>query len=186
MDPRRGLTFRAVAHLRSVSNAARTLSLTQAADSHQVAGLEKKLGSKLLVREPGGLQLTEGGKVLLEHADAIAARLELARTQLGEIAGAERVRLRVGACPSALASLVPKAVARLRVDHPDAEVLIEEGSSQAVTERVADGELHAAVAFQDAALPRREHEGVERRDLRRETFLVALAPDDPLAARDTV
>ena len=60
-------------------------------------------------------------------------------------------------------------------------MLIEEGSSEVVTERVANGELHAAVAFQDAALPRREHEGVERRDLRRETFLVALAPDHALA-----
>jgi DNA-binding transcriptional LysR family regulator len=186
MDPRRVLTFRAVAHERSFSKAARTLSLTQPAVSQQVAALEKELGVKLLAREPGGLQLTAGGKVLLEHADAIAARLELAGTQLGEIAGAERVRLRVGAFPSALASLVPRAVARLRNDHPDAEVLIEEGSSEVVTERVANGELHAAVAFQDAALPRREHEGVERRDLRRETFLVALAPDHPLAARKTV
>src|ERR1700750_3381777 len=117
MDPRRVLTFRAVAHERSFSNAARTLSLTQPAVSQQGAALEKELGVKLLAREPGGLQLTAGGKVLLEHADAIAARLELAGTQLGEIAGAERVRLRVGAFPSALASLVPKAGARLRRAH---------------------------------------------------------------------
>jgi DNA-binding transcriptional LysR family regulator len=186
MDPRRVLTFRAVAHERSFSRAARALALTQPAVSQQVAALEKEVGAKLLAREPGGLKLTAAGEVLLEHADAIAERLELAGTQLAELAQAARLRLRVGAFPSALVGLVPKAVARLREEAPDAEVLIEEGGSELLTERVARGELHVAVAFQDASLERREHDGVERHDLRRETFLVALAPGHPLAARDAV
>ncbi len=40
MDPRRVLTFRAVAHARSFSRAARELALTQPAVSQQVAALE--------------------------------------------------------------------------------------------------------------------------------------------------
>src|SRR6185369_3844036 len=105
MDPRRVLTFRAVAHERSFSRAARALALTQPAVSQQVAALEKELGAKLLAREPGGLELTPAGETLLVHADAIAERLALAGTQLSEIAAAERVRLRVGAFPSALVGL---------------------------------------------------------------------------------
>jgi DNA-binding transcriptional LysR family regulator len=186
MDPRRVLTFRAVAHERSFSRAARALALTQPAVSQQVAALEKELGAKLLVREPGGLKLTPAGATLLEHADAIAERLALAGKQLAEIAAAERVRLRVGAFPSALATLVPQAVAALREEEPDAEVLIEEGSRELLTERIASGELHVAVAFQDATQPRREHDGVERHDLRRETFLVALSPDHPLTELEKV
>src|SRR5687768_14414959 len=111
MDPRRLLTFRAVAHERSFSAAARALALTQPAVSQQVAALEKEVGARLLDREPGGLKLTVAGRILLEHADALADRLTLARTQLAELAGDER--LRVGAFPSALAALVPKAVARV-------------------------------------------------------------------------
>jgi DNA-binding transcriptional LysR family regulator len=186
MDPRRVLTFRAVAAERSFSRAARTLSLTQPAVSQQVAALEKEVGARLLAREPGGLKLTAAGEVLLAHADAMAERLALAGTQLAELVAAERVRLRVGAFPSALATLVPSAVARLVQEEPDAEVLIEEGGSEALTERVARGELHAAVAFQDASLPRREHDGIERHDLRREKFLISLPPDHPLAAREAV
>jgi DNA-binding transcriptional LysR family regulator len=186
MDPRRVLTYRAVAHERSFSRAARELALTQPAVSQQVAALEKEVGAKLLAREPGGLKLTPAGETLLQHADAIAERLALADTQLAEIARAERVRLRVGAFPSALATLVPKAVAALRAEEPDAEVLIEEGGGEALTARVAAGELHVAVAFQDATQPRREHEAVERHDLRRETFLVALPPDHRLAKLDKV
>ena len=186
MDPRRVLTFRAVAHERSFSRAARALALTQPAVSQQVAALEKEVGAKLLAREPGGLKLTPAGETLLHHADAIAERLALAGAQLSEIVAAERVRLRVGAFPSALVMLVPKAVAALRAEEPDAEVLIEEGAGEVLTQRVAAGDLHVAIAFQDASQPRREHDGVERHDLRHETFLVALPPDHPLAKLDKV
>jgi DNA-binding transcriptional LysR family regulator len=182
MDPRRLLTFRAVAHRRSFSHAARELSLSQPSVSQQVAALERELGARLLDRRPGGLRLTRAGAVLLEHADAIAERLALAAAQLAEIAGTERSTLRLGAFPTALASLVPAAVAQLE----GARVIVEEGASQGLAERVRAGDLHLALAFQDAAEPRREPAGLERRDLLRETFLVALAPAHPLAGGDAV
>jgi len=182
MDPRRLLTFRAVARRRSFSHTARELSLSQPSVSQQVAALERELGVRLLDRRPGGLRVTRAGAVLLEHADAIAERLELARAQLAEIAGSERSTLRLGAFPTALASLVPAAVAQLE----GARVIVEEGASGALGERVRAGELHLAVTFQDAAEPRRESAGLERHDLLRETFLVALSPGHPLAGRDAV
>jgi molybdate transport repressor ModE-like protein len=182
MDPKRLLTFRAVAHRRSFSQAARELSLSQPSVSQQVAALERELGARLLERRPGGLRLTRAGAVLLEHADAIAERLGLAAAQLAEIAGAERTTLRLGAFPTALATLVPAAVARLE----GARVIVEEGASHELGERVRSGELHLAVTFQDAAEPRRAPADLERHDLLRETFLVVLAPGHPLADREAV
>src|ERR671923_78289 len=182
MDPRRLLTFRAVARRRSFSQAARDLALSQPSVSQQVGALERELGTPLLERRPGGLRLTRAGTVLLEHADAIAERLELAEVQLAEIAGAERTTLRIGAFPTALASLVPRAMERLE----DATVIVEEGGSTQLAERVRSGAVHLAVTFQDAQGPRVEPPGLERRDLLRETFLVTLAPDHPPAGRDAV
>jgi DNA-binding transcriptional LysR family regulator len=184
MDSRRLLTFRAVAHERSFSAAARSLSLTQPAVSQQVAALERELGARLLDREPGGLRLTRAGEVLLAHADAVAERLELARAQLAELAG--DTRLRIGAFPSALAALVPTAIARLRETTPGAEATAEEGGTVELAERVRRGRLHLAVGFQDASRPRREHPGTERRELLREPFLVALWPGHPLTKRKRV
>jgi DNA-binding transcriptional LysR family regulator len=177
MDPRRVLTFRAVAHERSFSAAARSLSLTQPAVSQQVAALEREVGVQLLDRD-GGVALTPAGEVLLAHADAIAERFALASTQLAELA--KPPRLRIGAFPSALVALVPQAAARL------GEVLLEEGSTPDLAARVGRGELHLALGFQDAALERRAYEGVERRELLTETFLVALPPGHRLAALDAV
>jgi DNA-binding transcriptional LysR family regulator len=186
MDPRRVLTFRAVARHRSFTRAAGELALSQPSVSHQVAALEREVGAALLERRPGGLRLTRAGEVLLEHADAIAERFDLAADQLAEIAADQRTRLRVGAFPTALAGLVPAAVARMRAAHPDARVTVDEGAAEELPARVRSGELHLAVAFQDAALPRREDDGVVRRDLLREPFLVALPPDHRLAGRRAV
>ena len=177
MDPRRVLTFRAVAHERSFSAAARTLALTQPAVSQQVAALEREVGARLLDRD-NAMAPTPAGEILLEHADAIAERFELAARQLAELA--RPPRLRIGAFPSALVALVPQAAARLD------EVMLEEGPTTELAERVARGALHLAVGFQDAALERREHAGTERRELLQETFLVALPPGHALAERDTV
>ncbi len=185
MDPRRVLTFRAVAHERSFSRAAAALALSQPSVSNQVAALEREIGVPLLVRAPGGLRLTTEGEILLEHADAIAERFALARTQLAAVAEGQRARLRVGAFPTALAAFVPAAIARLRLTHPATRVAVDEGTND-LPGRVRAGELDLAVAFQDSALPRHEPPGLERRDLFRERFMVALAPDHRLAHRRAV
>src|SRR3954465_5282342 len=119
MDPRRVLTFRAVARHRSFSQAARELTLSQPSVSNQVGALEREIGARLLERRPGGLELTHEGEILLEHADAIAERYELATTQLAAAAQGERARLCVGAFPTALAGFVPAALARLRHRFPE-------------------------------------------------------------------
>jgi molybdate transport repressor ModE-like protein len=185
MDPRRVLTFRAVAHQRSFSRAARELALSQPSVSNQVASLERQIGARLLEREPGGLRLTREGEILLDHADAIAERFQLAHAQLAAAAQGQRARLRIGAFPTALAGFVPAAIARLRLQYPDTKVTVDEGTDE-VPARVRSGELHLAVGFQDTAEARQEPPGVERRDLFREQFMVALAPHHRLAERSEV
>ena len=94
------------------------------------------------------------------------------------------MRLRIGAFSSALGVLVPPAIARLREALPDVELSAVEGGSDDLGERVARGELHAAVCFQDPVNPRREPEGSVRRDLGKEPMLAALAPGHRLAGRE--
>ena len=186
MDPRRVLTFRAVAHRHSFSAAARELALSQPSVSNQVAALEREVGARLLERKSGGLKLTREGEILLEHADAIAERFRLAQDQLSAAAQGERARLRIGAFPTALGALVPAAIARVRLQHPDTRVTVDEGAAGELPARVRSGEVHLAVGFQDSAEERQEPRGLERRDLFHEQFRVALGPEHPLAARARV
>ena len=183
LDPRRLLTFREVARAGSFTQAAEALALTQPAVSQQVAALERQLGVRLLDRGPGGPALTEAGALLLAHADAVHERLAQADAQIAELVAAERGTLRVGAFPSALATVVPAAMAALRDELPDLLVEAHEATGEELGVAVAAGELHAAVCFQDAAEEPRRPDGTERHELWEEPMLATLALDHPLAGR---
>src|SRR4051794_29184964 len=156
MDPRRLMVFRAVAQAQSFSRAAELMSLTQPSVSHQIALLETEIGVRLLERGRGGLRLTEAGTVLLEHADQVAWRLELADTQLASLAGEHREYVRLGAFPTALAGFVPSAIARLRLAHHDLRVRLGEVTPSTLEARFLSGEFDVAVSYQDASTERRE------------------------------
>src|SRR5712692_11878921 len=85
-----GLELRHLIALKAVSDegtfgrAAASLGYTQSAISQQIAMLERIVGQRLIDR-PGGprpVSLTEGGELLLRHAEAIAARLQAAQADL--------------------------------------------------------------------------------------------------------
>ena len=181
MDPRRLMTFRAVAHARSFSRAAEQMSLTQPSVSHQIALLETEIGVRLFERGRGGLRLTPAGEVLLEHADHVAWRLELADAQLASLAGQRREHIRLGAFPTALASFVPSAVARLRLAHDDLRVRLGEVTPSNLEARLLGGDFDVAISYQDATTERREIRGAERIDLMPDTFLIGLPPEHRLA-----
>lgn len=181
MDPRRLLTFRAVAREGSFSRAAAMLSLSQPSVSHQIALFETELGVRLLDRGRGGLRLTRAGQVLLEHADNVAWRLQLADGQIADLVGDRRERVRIGSFPTALAGIVPSAIARLQRAHADTRVLLSEVTPSTLESRFLSGEFDVAVSYQDAASERREFEGAQRIDLLKDTFLVCLPPEHRLA-----
>ena len=184
MDPRRLLTFREVARLGSFSRAGEALSLTQPAVSQQVSALERQLGVRLLERGPGGPTPTAAGALLLAHADAVADRLAQADAQVAELSAADRETLRIGAFPSALASVIPVAIARLRELRPEVQVEAVEGSGVELGAAVAAGELHAAMCFQDADAPPRRPDGTDRHELGRESMFAVLARGHALAGRE--
>ena len=185
LEPRRLLTFREVARRGSFSRAAKALALTQPAVSQQIAALEREVGTSLLDRGPGGLALTETGELLLAHADALSDRLLAADAQLAELAGAREARLVVGAYPSALATIVPDAIARWRAGQEGQAVTVEalEMASTDAAAAIRDGRLHVAVCFEDAAAPPREPPDARRHEIAREPMDAAVGPDHPLAGR---
>jgi DNA-binding transcriptional LysR family regulator len=185
LEPRRLLTFREVARQGSFSRAAVALSLTQPAVSQQIRALEVQLGERLIERGRGGFALTPPGELLLEHADAVHERLQLAGTQLAEAVGRASSRLRIAAFPSALATIVPGAIARL--GHFEAlEVGAVQGTTDELVAMVRDGRAHVALCFQDAGSPRLEHAGTRRVDLLEEPMLAALGPRHRLAGRKRI
>src|SRR5215210_2454711 len=117
LDVRRLRVLREVARQGSFSAAAEALTFTQSAISQHVAALEREAGASLVERGPRGVRLTDAGRALVDHADAILARLDDAEQELAAIAGLRGGRLRLASFPSAGATIMPKALAEFHRRH---------------------------------------------------------------------
>lgn len=131
----------------SFHRAAARLGYSQSAISQQIAALERLVGQRLLHRSGGSrsVEPTDAGRLLIEHAKAITARLASAEEQLATLASPRGAVLRVGADPTASARVVPAALARLGGEWDDACVeLAQAGSEVDLLRRLERGELDLA------------------------------------------
>ncbi|WP_299038031.1 LysR family transcriptional regulator [uncultured Pseudokineococcus sp.] len=97
---------------------AKALSYSPSAVSQQLSQLEVEAGVPLLERVGRGVRLTAQGHVLVEHADAVLQRLEVAQADLAASVSEVRGTVRVAAFSSALLRLVPPAVTSSTSQHP--------------------------------------------------------------------
>jgi LysR family transcriptional activator of nhaA len=118
--------FRAVAHDGNLTRAAGRLNLSQSALSAQIRKLEHQLGHALFERRGRTLQLTEAGRVALDHADAVfAAGEELIGTLRQQ--GRVRTAFRVGALAT-LSRNFQLSFLKPILGRPDVEIVLRSGS----------------------------------------------------------
>jgi DNA-binding transcriptional LysR family regulator len=123
-------TFVEVVRRGTYAGAADALSFTPSAVSQQMAKLEAETGTTLITREGVGVQLTEAGRLLHEHALGIVEAVRRARAGLDALQVEQVKRLRIAACPVATAAVVPRALRVLRRRLPGAELLLEETAAE--------------------------------------------------------
>src|SRR5215208_2806977 len=184
LDVRRLRVLREVAARGSFSAAAESLSFTQSAVSQQIAALERECGAKLIERNPRGLRLTEAGRALVEHADAILARLEDAEEELAAIAGLRGGRLRIATFQSAGATLVPRALGEFHRRHPDVEltVTLEEHDPRGALVS-GDADIAVMMDFENSPMLAPDLELVHLLD---DPYHAVLPEGHPLASGETV
>jgi DNA-binding transcriptional LysR family regulator len=107
---------------RSFSVAARGLGLTRSAVSRQIAGLEDRLGARLLNRTTRRLSLTEAGAVYYEHCARILAEAVAAERAVADLDAAPRGLLRINAPMSFGQNHLGPAVAEFLAVHPALKV----------------------------------------------------------------
>src|SRR6185295_9405925 len=185
-DARLLSVFREVATRGSFSDAATALSFTQPAISQQIARLERQLETRLLVRDARGVTLTPAGEVLLRHAETVLAQLRLAEAEVLAASGVERPRLRVGAFPSAAASIMPPALAELRAAHPEADVAMRFIEDAPALDALRRGELDLAMVLDSELSPIELPAGIEAFAVLDDPLLIALPYSHPLAARSAI
>lgn len=174
--------LQAVAEEGSFGRAATRLGYTQSAVSQQIATLERIVGERLVER-PGGprpVSLTEAGALLLRHAEAITARLRVARADLDLFAKGESGTLRIGTYQSIAARLLPRILKRVKETLPAIDIqLAEPATDDKLIERLERGEID--LSFTILPLPDGPFDGVE---LMADPFVLLVQAGAPLATQD--
>src|SRR5579859_7300323 len=180
LDVTRLRVLAAVARHGSVTAAARALNYAQPSVSHHLARLEAETGTRLIERFGRGVRLTEAGRLLAGRAEEILGRLDAAEHELAAHVGRREERIRIAGFPSALATMVPAAAARLRADNPGVELLLAEAEPQGAVRMLRAGRVDMALVF---AYLQQDTAGPQPAAARPETGLIpqARAGQQPLA-----
>lgn len=171
--------FVAVAESGSVRAAARHLNITQPALSKSIRQLEEEVDAPLFVRSAVGVTLTPFGNAFLPRARLVMAELQRVSDDLRALRGGDGGVLRLAVAPSALATLLPRALRELKRLRPTAEVLIVDGLFPSGVSLLRSGSIDLFVGPL--------HSGEEGRDLKVERLCknaisVACRPGHPLAS----
>jgi DNA-binding transcriptional LysR family regulator len=170
-------TFVTVVDRGSMAAAARELNITPAAVAQQIRTLERELGASLIARVGRTVSVTEEGSRIIQRARDLLRDVADMRSVANDSAVSGELRL--GACPTALAGMLPDILARMVETFPQINVFIKPGYSADLYRAVESGELDAAIVLQAPfSLPK-----TCQWQLLREEPLVVLAPA-AMAGRD--
>jgi DNA-binding transcriptional LysR family regulator len=137
--------FVAVAELGHFTRASEKLHLAQPSLSRQISALEQELGAELFHRARGNISLTAAGETLLPRARRMLTDADAIRTEMAELAGLHRGRVRLGATPTLCISLVAEVLRSFRSAYPGVELQLVEGGSKLLAEQLAAGLVDMAL-----------------------------------------
>jgi DNA-binding transcriptional LysR family regulator len=137
--------FIALARHGSYAAAAAATAIREPSLHRAVADLSLGLGHRLVERRGRGIALTPRGLAVARRLRLAEAELQSALSELAALRGRETGRIAVGAMPLSRARLIPNAIAAFHKAHPQAEVVIAEGSHAELLGPLRDGEIDLMV-----------------------------------------
>lgn len=176
-----------IARTRNFTQAAKNLFISQPALSAQIKSLEEELGFKLFIRnKKRPLELTDGGRAFLFHAQKIDADLIKMRSALGEFRNDEGGEIRIGLFLTFGYTRIGEIIDSFRELNPKVKLIFKIGVSMDLLDDLKKGKLDAAVIMDSypGQLPpddQHPHYLISQSEL-----AVVVNADHPLAARTSV
>jgi LysR family transcriptional regulator, carnitine catabolism transcriptional activator len=173
--------FLSVAETLSFSQAAVRCHLSQPALSANIQRLEDAVGARLFDRHTRKVSLTPVGADLREIAIALSDNLEHSFNRIQDLVSGRHGRLVIAAAPSLAASLVPRALATFRADHPGVGVQLHDALSDVCIEMVRARRADLALG------PRTDGaEDLLQREIFRDPLVVVHPADHPLGRKRSI
>lgn len=182
MDTQLLQAFAAVADTGSFSGAAEQLHLTQPAISKRIALLEQQLDCSLFDRVGRQITLTESGRALLPHAQAVLQELRVAKRHIQDLRGGVTGLLTMGISHHMGLHRLPEVLEEFSQQYPEVRLDIDFLDSEEAYERVLLGEVELGVI----TLAPEAKPSLQQIEIWKDELVVAVARNHPLAGKKSV
>ncbi|MEM8689775.1 MAG: LysR substrate-binding domain-containing protein [Pseudomonadota bacterium] len=161
--------------------AAERVHVTQPTLSAQIQELERQLKAPLVERGAAQVMLTPLGREIAERARRVLADVQDIEDLAASSQHGFQGTIRLGVPPTLGPYLLPHIIPDLHTDYPELKLYVQEGKPADLQLELQAGRLDLVVS----PLPI-NHTDLEVESIFRETLLVAVAPDHPLAGKARV
>ncbi|UVI33051.1 LysR family transcriptional regulator [Paenibacillus spongiae] len=145
MDLRQLSYFLEVAQHASFSKASQSIHLSQPTLSKMVRNLENELGIVLFDRSTRRVVLTEAGKLVQTHAQAVINARQQLLAAVEDLTEMRRGQFALGLPPVIGASFFPKVIADFHQLHPDIAIHIVEEGGKRIEQLLLEGKINLGV-----------------------------------------
>ncbi len=165
---------------RSVSAAAAAMGVSQSALTQALGALEKQFGFRLLVRNRGGVRLTQEGRRVYAAVQQVVAADAALQSTIREVRESGSSTIRIATFKSVAVSWLPAMMKAFQAAHPEAQFRLFDGAYAEVDEYVRSG----TVDFGFVSLP--DALACEMFPVKEDRLLAVLPQGHPLASAPAV
>lgn len=141
--------FLAVCEEGNITAAARKLDMAQPALSRIIRELEQEAGLPLLVREAGGVYLTQAGKIYARTARRTLETYQEGQREIHDIWDSHTGQLRLGLSRISSEVLLPVILEKFRQQYPRVELQLTETWIRELNPLLHQGRLDLALTYED-------------------------------------
>lgn len=180
MDLRQLEYFTTIIREGSLTAAARACQIAQPSLSQQLKLLEEELGETLVHRRPRGVEPTDAGKILLDHAVKILDETKRLKKRFEKRQQIQEGKISFGIIPTIAPYLLPKLLKPFRDAYPKIDLQIQEARTRDLIQQIVDGSIEFAI-LSDVASQDLKKWSLHVKELFREPLMLALPVNHPLA-----
>lgn len=174
-------TFLHAAETLNFSETAKRLHMSQPSVSHHIKTLEQEMGAVLFTRTNTGLQLTEGGRLLLPWARRLLHDTNNMQAMMSSIQVDVVGELRITCSTTAGKYVLPQMAARFCQRFPGVKVRILVCTPEDVTFKLLEGDAHIGVFSREIS-----DAGLESQEFFRDIITLIAPANHPWAFRKTI
>ena len=182
MDLRQLEYFVSIAKEGSLTAAAKACRIAQPSLSQRLLALEEELGESLVHRRHRGTELTDAGRVLLDHAERVLEESRKLRQRFERRRETQEGNVVFGMIPTIAPYLLPRILKPFRNAFPKVDVQLHEALTSGLIQQVVEGSIEFAIVS-DVTPTELKKWSLHVKELFREPLMLALPQSHPLSRR---